>query len=256
MNELLAPPDRVIQIKQAEFERYKDGTVKKCVKCNGMGWLDPNAMKMCECMADALCHLRLMCSNIPPTYQKVTFDQFVRQSDPGFNKVKLYSQKLAAMQENGYGLHIYNPNPGAGKTMLATCVLLEAIKAGHWVWFTSMAELLEDIRRGYDDRDIRQEIEWAMYHSSFLLLDELSKFHAPPSGWVEDRLNDLIQRRVNAKLPIISTDNVDLEQLADKYQSHIVSRFMGRQLPVLVDPKVDFRTSVLKLEAMETLLNS
>jgi DNA replication protein DnaC len=227
------------------IEQLKREVVDGCDKCN-LGWLNPN--EKCECLKKVHYEYRLLCSNIPNTYRFVSFDQFVKRTDKGFLEVEAYSHKLLKMKENGLGLHLFNTNIGVGKTMLAVCVLLEAIRQDEWVWFTSMSRLLEDIRKGFDDKSWRQIIEWAMFDTDFLMIDELEKFNNTESGWLTDRLNDLIQTRVNYKRPIITTGNVPMSGITDKYQAHLISRLESRQIELMVGGTTDYRMETQKKE--------
>jgi DNA replication protein DnaC len=187
----------------------------------------------------------MQCSNLPVKYRDVTFDKFVNQDHPSYRKVTYYAQNIRTARLKGTGMHLYSTGAGTGKTLLASCVLQEAAKAGNWVWFISMTRLLEEIKAGYDSADKKAIIEWAMYRADFLFLDEIEKFH-PSSEWVKDRINDLIQERVNRQLPILSSGNDSLEALSRIYQGHLISRFIGTQIEILIDSSVDYRKDVLK----------
>jgi DNA replication protein DnaC len=233
------------------IQGLKQDTVDKCEKCGKIGWIAEG--QMCECLKKVQYNYRLLCSNIPDTYRSVSFDQFVKKTDKGFIEVKNYCKKIMEMRSNGLGLHLYNENVGVGKTLLGVCVLLEAIKNDQWVWFTSMSRLLEDIRKGFDDKDWRKTIEWALFNTDFLMIDELEKFNNTESGWLTDRLNDLIQTRINYMRPLITTGNVSLGKISDKYQKHLISRFHSRQIELLVGGTTDFRMEIQKQEKEKLL---
>jgi DNA replication protein DnaC len=234
------------------IEGLKRQSVDVCETCNRFGWLAPDVM--CDCLKMVHYEYRLLCSNIPDTYQTVSFDQFKKQDDPGLEKVQMYSRKLMKVRTKGLGIHLYNERIGVGKTMLGVCVLLEAIRNDKWVWFTTMTRLLEDVRKGYDDKGKRQIIEWAMFNTDFLMIDELEKFNNTESGWLTDRLNDLIQTRVNYKRPFITTGNVSLEDISDKYQGHLISRLKSRQIEVKVGgASEDYRVETQEKEKKDLL---
>lgn len=240
------PPEALSGKYMPEIERLKRETVDRCEKCNKFGWIADGVK--CDCLKRVHFEYRLLCSNIPDTYQTVSFDQFVEQDDPGFNKVLEYSQDIFKVKEAGLGLHLHNPNIGVGKTMLGVCVLLNAIRYDQWVWFTTMSRLLEDIRKGYDDKNRRQVIEWAMFDTDFLMIDELEKFNNTQSDWLKDRLDDLIQTRINYKKPIISTGNIALDDIKDEFQMHLVSRLKSRQIEAQVGGEADYRTEIQEKE--------
>lgn len=241
----IPPPESLSGIHMPYIERLKREVVDGCDKCH-LGWLKPG--EKCDCLKKVHYEYRLLCSNIPDTYRLVSFDQFVKKDDMGFVQVEKYAQKLMALRDKGLGLHLYNVNVGVGKTMLGVCVLLEAIRNDQWVWFTSMSRLLEDIRKGYDDKEWRKVIEWALFNTDFLMIDELEKFNNTESGWLTDRLNDLIQTRVNYKRPIITTGNVSISGITDKYQAHLISRLESRQIELMVGGTTDYRMETQKKE--------
>jgi DNA replication protein DnaC len=230
----------------SEIEKLKHETVDHCEKCNKFGWITET--EKCDCLKRVHFEYRLLCSNIPDTYQTVSFDQFVKKNDPGFGQARNYAEQIMAVRKSGLGLHLHNENIGVGKTMLGVCVLLEAIRNEQWVWFTTMSRLLEDIRKGYDDKNRRQVIEWAMFETDFLMIDELEKFNNTQSSWLKDRLDDLIQTRINYKKPIISTGNIALGDIKDEFQMHLVSRLKSRQIEAEVGGKADYRTEIQEKE--------
>jgi DNA replication protein DnaC len=226
----------------SELEMYKERALSDCFICNGSGYNVGG--RMCDCLAGVMFRYRLLCSNIPKEYQDVDFGKFKMKTDPGFIQVRKYTKKLDNARNKGIGLHLYTEKPGSGKTLLATCILLEAIRRGYYVWFTSLEQLIEDLKLGYKDEIIRKKMQWVMFHTDFLLLDEVAKFQS--TEWRDSKINDLIQRRVNEKLPIISTDNVSLHQMLKKHPEHLISRFVATQLEVQLLHSIEYRRDVLK----------
>jgi len=245
-----SPPATLYQANMPRLFELKERLLKSCVLCSGNGWLDNDTM--CSCLSQVMFQYRLLCSNIPAKYLDASFDHFAKKQHVTFKEVVGYAGNLKNARENGIGLHVHSTKPGTGKTFLMSCVLLEAIKNGYWVWFTSMAQLMEDIRRGYNDERQRENVEWAMFGTDFLLLDELTKVH-DKNGWVEDRINDLIQRRVNDNRPILTTDNHPISKLTERYKDHLISRFMGQQIELSIELGSDFRAEHQKKQLKEML---
>ena len=232
----------------------KKEIVGKCLLCKGTGWKDPNTLKeLCVCGKEMDYRYKLAASNIPAKYAKSSFSDFVQQKHAGFKQVLNYSQNLESARREGVGLHVYSPRPGTGKTLLISAVLHEAMRRGYFVWWTSMGQLLDDVSHGYSDDRRREVIEWAMFQTDFLFLDELTKFNSG-SDWAESQVNNLIQRRVNDNRPILSTDNNPISKLAEKYKDHLVSRFAGQQIEVSVDIGMDFRVESQKKKLMDKLM--
>lgn len=230
---------------KALADRWRD----ECTVCNHSGYLEGG--KDCICTKKSKRKYRLMCSNIPKHYYGVSFDDFRAKNDVGFKKVLSYVENLDNARKKGIGLHLYSKTPGTGKTLLGICVLLAAIKKGHSVWFTSLEQLSEDIKAGFTDHKKAALMNWVMFSTKFLMLDEISKVQN--TAWKDSRVNDLIQRRVNDGLSIISTDNLGIDQLSTKFPEHLVSRFAGTQIEISLSSKLDFRKEV-KRKNLEKLL--
>lgn len=238
-----SPPLSLVHPILNQLLEFKERKLKACKFCNKTGWIPPG--DRCVCMKEVDFQYRLRCSNMPPKYKEVKFENFVNQDHPGYKKVLYYSKNIITARYKGTGIHLFGAGSGTGKTLLASCILLNAMRQGSFTWFTSMSHLLEDIKSGFDNQDKKKIIEWAMFKSDFLFLDEIEKFN-PGSEWVKDRCNDLIQERVNNLLPIITTGNEPLEALNRIYQNHLISRFIGTQIEVSIDSTVDYRKNVLK----------
>lgn len=245
-----SPPPALYQIHMPRLFTLKEKMLKECKFCSGNGWQSDDVM--CMCLTEVMFQYRLSCSNIPAKYRNASFDQFAKKQHSAFKEIVGYTNNLKNARDNGIGLHVHSAKSGTGKTLLMACVLHEAMKKGYWVWFTSMAQLMEDIRRGYDDERQRESVEWAMFGTDFLLLDELTKTH-DKNGWVEDRANDLIQRRVNDNRPILTTDQHPIAKLTEKYRDHIISRFVGQQMELSVELGSDFRAEHQKKQLKELL---
>lgn len=245
-------PDIITDRQFAELEEQKRILLSKCKHCNGSGYKKGGVM--CVCMKQVMLKYRMLCSNIPREYHGASFDQFHDQKDPGFLKVKKYVQKLENARKNGIGLHIHTRKPGSGKTLLATCVLMEAMNQGYYVWFTSLEQLTKDIKKGFKDKKHARVMEWVMFHVDFLLLDEVAKFQS--TEWKDNEINDLIQRRVNEKLPILTTENLSLDQMQEKHPEHLISRFSATQIEVTFHNIMDFRKEVKKNDLMKKLMEN
>jgi hypothetical protein len=53
--------------------------------------------------------------------------------------------------------------------------------------------------------------------------------------------------------PLITTGNVSLGKISDKYQKHLISRFHSRQIELLVGGTTDFRMEIQKHEKEKLL---
>lgn len=243
-------PNFLSQRQETEFLEWKESILSKCEECNKSGYLEGG--KLCKCLQKVTYRYKLLCSNIPLEYQKVMLKDFQVQTDPGFIQIKQYITKLDNARKKGIGLHVYTKRPGSGKTLLASCILHEAMKAGYEVWFTTLKQLIEDIKTGFHNERKRVIMEWAMFNSDFILIDEVDKLQN--NEWRDDVVNDFVQRRVNAKRPIITTGNSSIEQLESKHPDHIISRFSGVQYEITLSHKIEYRRDVQKKNLLKELM--
>lgn len=245
-------PDILTSQQFSELEMEKAELMMKCKKCNTSGYLEGGVL--CDCLRTITMKYALMCSNIPKEYQNVSFDKFHAQKDPGLVQIKKYVEKLDNAKKKGIGLHIHSKKPGAGKTMLASCVLLEAIKRGYYVWFTTLEQLADDIKLGFKDERKRKIINWAMFKTDFILIDEMAKFQS--TDWKDSKINDFIQRRVNENLPFITTENMGIDQLQQKYPDHLISRFAGTLYEVTFTHTIEYRMDVKRKNILKELMEN
>lgn len=151
--------------------------------------------------------------NIPPRYRGATFAGF-RATTP--------SQLLAleAMRDHASeGVLLMGP-AGCGKTHLA-CAAIAAGESGSL--FANTAELLDDVRRGYDG-DGRGLYERAL-DAPLLALDDIGA--EAVTDWVRDRLYVLINHRWDHCLPLVVTTNVPAAELASRIGQGVASRLAG-----------------------------
>lgn len=187
-------------------------------EANQITYLKPSICKSCM---DALnrqanddCRQReLKARGIPPRYRGATFDSF-RPVTP--------SQQAAleaARDHAGEGVMLLG-KAGCGKTHLA-CAAIMAGPDGSL--FANTAELLDDVRRGFDGAGSRL-FERAL-RSPLLALDDLGA--EAVTDWVRDRLYTLINHRWDHCLPLIVTTNVKAADLAARIGQGVASRIAG-----------------------------
>lgn len=80
---------------------------------------------------------------------------------------------LAALEfiERRQCVHFLGP-PGTGKTHLAIAIGLEAVKAGKSVFFATLAELLDSMRKAEREGKLRERVRYLSRYS-LLIVDEI-----------------------------------------------------------------------------------
>ena len=120
---------------------------------------------------------------------------------------------------------------GRGKTGLAIGMAWLALTEYHLhgvLLFKGVPQLLSELRSTYNDRGGPREDEvLARYVTADLfIMDDLGTEQVTGSGWVEDRLYQIISDRHSHERATIFTSNLNLEQLANKLGERICWRIL------------------------------
>lgn len=148
-------------------------------------------------------------ARVPAAYAADTFGSYRVTSD---NKNAVAAARWAMQDDNRRGLFIYGPR-GTGKTMLVAIVANEKARKGQPVLFSSVPDLLEDIRGSFGLNSTAKTFK-AAQEAPCLILDDLGAEHI--TDWVGEQLFCLLNYRYNEKLQTIITTNYDMGALAER----------------------------------------
>ena len=118
---------------------------------------------------------------------------------------------------------------GHGKTGLATSHAHERLMAtGESILFRAVPDLLSELRSTYGRAEGPSENEVLDQYADvgILILDDLGAEHVSGSGWLEDRLYQIIARRHREELPIIFTSNLNIQQIGERLGERIAWRIV------------------------------
>ncbi len=120
------------------------------------------------------------------------------------------------MLRNGYGIYIYG-DCGAGKTTLAACIANRLTEQCHTVWFTSLIEIINSVKSTFDTGRPTSYYD-KITQVDFLFLDDIGTegMKKDDNSWIQSTVFDIINRRYNAKKPVIFTGNYSVESLSAK----------------------------------------
>jgi len=125
---------------------------------------------------------------------------------------------------------------GVGKTHLALAVAWEWFEDHFTVVFSRVDDLLDDLRRGYDDNTYHQKLE-RIRRCSLLVLDDLGAEHA--KDWAGEKIDRIVDWRYVNRMPLVVTTNAKREDLAPR----VASRLADRECSVVVQIDAeDYRT--------------
>ena len=125
---------------------------------------------------------------------------------------------------------------GVGKTHLALAIAWEWFEDGFSVMFTRVDDLLDWLRRGYDDNSYHQRLE-KIRQCSLLVLDDLGAEHA--KDWAGEKVDRIVDWRYVDRTPLVVTTNAKSEDLAPR----VASRLYDHSCSIVVQMNAeDYRT--------------
>ena len=119
-----------------------------------------------------------------------------------------YTERFSEMLEKNRGLLFYGP-PGTGKTHTAACVANALLDKGVSVLMTSFVKLNAMAFSEDDDESVIHRMDRA----KLLIIDDLGAERG--SDFSLERVYNVIDSRIRAKLPMILTTNLSLQQMRE-----------------------------------------
>lgn len=174
-----------------------------------------------------LLRTRLRQARIPARFQTKTFDSFKiersKQRKAVLQAAKAYVDSFNFKKGVPMGLFMTG-SVGCGKTHMAVAVLQDIIAKGYTGLYYNMVDLLADIRATYSDHSELSEGELLreITEPDLIVLDDLGAERT--SGWVNERLYLIINRRYESGKPVLVTTNLGYDELSEKLGRRTVSR--------------------------------
>ena len=102
---------------------------------------------------------------------KRTLDQFDFSFQPSISEKQIRELASLKFAEEGTNIIFLGP-PGVGKTHLAVALAMEAIAQGHVVYFSTAADLIDDLEKAVQDNNLKSRM--AVYlRPKVLIIDEI-----------------------------------------------------------------------------------
>ena len=124
--------------------------------------------------------------------------------------------------EQGLGLLFTGPR-GIGKTMLATLVLKEFIRAGYRCCYATYSSAMEMYTTGWRDLDIKRRFEDTFLRTRVLLLDDMGREAKSANNMQESTFEHILRNRVQSCRPTILTTNLNYDDLEEGYGAAALS---------------------------------
>jgi len=120
------------------------------------------------------------------------------------------------------GWLIFQGVNGCGKTHLAAAIANYRQAQGHGVLFVVVSDLLDRVRSTFspDSRTSYDEYSEKLKRAPLLILDDFGEHSATP--WAQEKLYQLINHRYNARLPMVITTCLTLDEIETRISSRMV----------------------------------
>lgn len=157
-------------------------------------------------------------------------------------QIFLIAHKFAESPE---GWLILQGENGSGKTHLAAAIANYRLKRGHPLSFMVVPDFLDHLRStfGPDCRVTYDELFETVKTSSLLILDDFGEHSGTP--WAQEKLYQLINYRYNARLPMVVTMSVPLEDTEGRIGSRLADPRLSLVYYILAP---DYRTDHYTLD--------
>jgi DNA replication protein DnaC len=137
---------------------------------------------------------------------------------------------------------LFHGDNGVGKTMFMAYVLTQMIRRGNTAYYTTLAQLDVDIKRGFKVADAETRLD-ELLSSDFVAIDEIGKEHYRADSYLNTRLELLMKQRYDDGEPLLMGTNLDFRTLSDMYGASMTSMWEGKYQQVLLESG-DFRRSI------------
>ena len=219
-------------------EQFEPGFLDEtpiCPICAGTGYVGST---MCDCLAE-LCRQEQKKELTFLSAGRESFDQFrldyySDKPDPrlGFSPRSVMEKTYADCRRYAFGFHpkagnlLFSGNTGLGKTFLSACIARAVADQGYSVVYESAGHLfsaLEKARFEANDENRRAAAKYT--ECDLLIVDDLGT--ELPGQFVTAALYSLINDRLLDNKPTIISTNLNVDELARRYNPQIASRLRG-----------------------------
>jgi len=112
--------------------------------------------------------------------QHKTLDTFDFSFQPSLDKQRVMTLAELSFIERHQAIHLLGP-PGVGKTHLAIALGILAVKAGHGVYFTTLADLITSLTKADRENNLAARLRY-VNRASLLIIDEVGYLPIDKNG--------------------------------------------------------------------------
>lgn len=146
-------------------------------------------------------------------------DNISREQQESLRRALTLARNFA---EAGEGWVIFQGVNGCGKTHLAAAIANHHLRAGQPVFFVAVPEFLDHLRATFtpDSKITYDALFEKVKTAPLLILDDFGEQASTP--WAQEKLYQIINYRYNARLPMVVTTCVALEDIEPRISSRMV----------------------------------
>ncbi len=201
----------------------------ECDKCKDQGYING---KMCSCLRNALTTKQLEASGVGQLISGQSFENFSLEFYPEneqanmsllFNDLIEYADEFTTDSSN----LLFVGGTGLGKTHLSTAIAKAVIEKGYYVIYETATNIFSDFENDrFRDRYSGEEPVSKKYmECDLIIIDDLGT--EVVTNFTVSCLYNLINTRLNKRLPIILSTNLNSKELMKLYNERITSRIFG-----------------------------
>jgi DNA replication protein DnaC len=207
------------------------GPYEYCPTCRKQGTFRYRGIEhVCDCQEQWNLHMKYLSAGIGVLYQRLDWDHYT--GDPEVvRSLQAYVRNHDGYIEQGLGL-LFTGARGVGKTMLATLVLKEFIRAGYSCCYTTYSSAMEMYTAGWRDHNDKRRFEDKFLRTKVLLLDDMGREAKSSNNMQESTFEHIVRNRVQSCRPTILTTNLNYGDLEESYGEATMSLLTEQSMVV------------------------
>jgi DNA replication protein DnaC len=207
------------------------GPYKYCPTCRKRGSYRYRGVEhACDCREQWQLNMSYLSAGIGLLYQRLDWDDYT--GDPeAVSSLQAYVRNHYDYVDQGLGL-LFTGARGVGKTMLATLVLKEFMRAGYSCFSATYSSAMEMYTAGWRDRDDKRRFDDRFLHTKVLLLDDMGREAKSSNNMQETTFEHIVRNRVQACRPTILTTNLNYGDLEESYGEAVMSLLTEQSMVV------------------------
>ncbi len=227
----------------------KPDDVSTCELCGGKGFIPQppsdafptGSVRICQCAQreqrrQRLAKLMMISGLTPEAVAAWSFKTFrpewAMADRAGQRHLEEIANLCKAYARDPQGWLVLSGPYGSGKSHLAYAVASACLRAGHAVYVSTVPDLLETLRRGYNEQanDSFERRYDAITRADLLVLDDLGA--QSDTNWATEKLYQIVDYRYRHRLPLMVTTNVNPYAPGERLDPRLHSRLMdGAHVP-------------------------